>query len=326
MHNNKYVRYLILIAVLQLLTGCLARLPDVAEPPAGSYRVSTSITYNLSDRTFLLHIPPDYNSKTPLPLVVVLHGAFSTGSQTEIETGFSTLADSERFLVAYPEGIGLFGLFQHWNAGHCCGKAAGSLVDDVSFVKEVIKTVRQKLAVDPARIYMAGMSNGGMLTYRFATEQTSDLAAAAVVSASTGSTIGNGEETWRLQKPGKAFPIIGFHGLADETIPFNAVPATNTNEKRLFLPVIDAIEFWQKSNGCELIPSSLINYNGSVKHLAWKKCEKGGSLEFVLLEGWGHLWPAPFFTNKLAADHPLRGFDATKQIWEFFSRYQRSVL
>ncbi len=318
------MRWLIVIVVLQLLTGCYATLPETAEPLAGSYRVSTGITYKLSDRTFLLHIPPNYTSKTPLPLVVVLHGAFNTGSQTESETGFSALADSERFLVAYPEGIGLFGFLQHWNAGHCCGKAADSNVDDVGFVAEVINTVRQKFAVDSTRLYMAGMSNGGMLTYRFATERTGELAAAAVVSAAIGSTIDNGVGSWRLHKPIRAFPIIGFHGLADETIPFNAVPVLRTNGKRVFLPLTDAIDFWQKSNGCETTPSSSISNNGSEKHLVWEKCQGGSSLEFVLLEGWGHQWPTPFFTNQLAADHPLRGFDATKQIWEFFSRFQRS--
>ena len=86
MHNIKHMRWLIVIVVLQLLTGCYATLPETAEPLAGSYRVSTGITYKLSDRTFLLHIPPNYTSKTPLPLVVVLHGAFNTGSQTESET------------------------------------------------------------------------------------------------------------------------------------------------------------------------------------------------------------------------------------------------
>ncbi|MDD2735813.1 MAG: PHB depolymerase family esterase [Desulfuromonadaceae bacterium] len=324
MTNIMHVRRFFLIPVLQLLTGCLAALPEISEPPAGSYRVPTHITYNLSNRTFLLHVPADYNAKTPLPLVVVLHGAFSTGSQTEKETGFSTLADSERFLVAYPEGIGIFGLLQHWNAGHCCGKAADSQVDDVSYIAEVISTIRRKLAVDPARIYMAGMSNGGMMTYRFATERTSELAAAAVVSAAIGSTTDNGMLPWRLQQPGRALPLIGFHGLADGTIPFNAVPVPHANGKRLFLPVTDAIEFWQNANGCEATPASSIDNNGSVNHLVWKNCQAGSSLEFVLLEDWGHQWPAPFFTDQLATDHPLRGFDATKQMWEFLSRFRRS--
>ena len=314
------------LPALPLLAGCMATLPEISEPAAGSYRVSTGITYNLSDRTFLLHVPPDYTTKTPLPLVVVLHGAFNSGSQTETETGFSALADTKRFLVAYPEGIGIFGLFQHWNAGHCCGKAASSQVDDVSFVAEVISNVRQRFAVDPTRIYMAGMSNGGMLTYRFVTERTGDLAAAAVVSAAIGSTTDNGMQPWHLQQPEKSFPIIGFHGLADETIPFNTVPVPTTNGKRLFLPVTDAIDFWQNANDCEATPVASISNNGSVKHLAWKNCQEGSSLEFVLLKGWGHQWPAPFFTSQLAADHPLRGFNATKQIWEFFSRFQRTGL
>jgi poly(3-hydroxybutyrate) depolymerase len=123
-----------------------------------------------------------------------------------------------------------------------------------------------------------------------------------------------------------ALPIIGFHGLADETIPFKAVSTPHKDGKLLFLPVADAIEFWQNSNGCEATPAVSVYNNGSVKHLAWKNCREGSSLEFVLLEGWGHQWPAPFFTNQLAEDHPLRGFNATKQIWEFFSQFHRSGL
>jgi len=38
-------------------------------------------------------------------------------------TGWSDLADREGFVVLYPEGIGLLGYLQHWNAGHCCGRA-----------------------------------------------------------------------------------------------------------------------------------------------------------------------------------------------------------
>jgi len=64
------IRFFLL--VLPVLSGCMATLPEIQEPGAGSYRVSTSITYNLSDRKFLLHVPPDYTTKTPLPLVVAI--------------------------------------------------------------------------------------------------------------------------------------------------------------------------------------------------------------------------------------------------------------
>jgi polyhydroxybutyrate depolymerase len=257
-------------------------------------------------------------------LVVVLHGAFSTGQQTETETGFSALADSERFLVAYPEGIGIFGLFQHWNAGHCCGKAADDQIDDVAFIAEVIGVVRQKMAVDPSRIYMAGMSNGGMLTYRFAAERTDSLAAAAVVSGAIGSTLGDESKSWKLKQPEKALPIIVFHGLADDNVPAKGGISPAKGGKRSYLSVTDAIDFWRNANGCDTTPVETITRAGTVNHIAWNKCRDGSVVEFFLLAGWGHQWPAPVVTDWLEKDHPLRGFDATKQIWEFFSRFRRS--
>lgn len=319
------IRQFAVIMTLLLLTGCRASFPVIPEPPAGTYRVTTDITYKAIHRSFLLHVPPNYHSDTPLPLVVVIHGAFSTGRQTEAETGFSGLADTEHFLVAYPEGIGLFGLFQHWNAGYCCGKAADDHVNDVGFIAEVISSVRQKLAVDPTRIYMVGMSNGGMLTYRFAAERTGDLAAAAVVSAAIGSDAGTNAKPWRLHQPDKALPIIGFHGLADDTIPVNGGISPRKQGKRLFSPLTDAIDFWRTADGCGALPAETVTNHGSAKHLAWENCRDGSAVEYILLAGWGHQWPVPRFTDQLGEDDPLWRFDATKQIWTFFSRFRRSV-
>ncbi|RPJ39323.1 MAG: polyhydroxybutyrate depolymerase [Deltaproteobacteria bacterium] len=315
-------RLLCTIPALLLLAGCLSALPGTPEPPAGTYRVATGTTYHWAHRNFLLHVPPNYLAYTPLPLIVVIHGAFSTGRQTESETGFSALADQERFLVAYPEGIGLFGLLQHWNAGHCCGKAADDRIDDVDFLAEVIAVVRQNLAVDPARIYMAGMSNGGMLTYRFAAERTDDLAAAAVVSGAIGSTVGDESLPWRLSQPKRALPIIGFHGLADDHVPASGGISPLKGGKRSYLSVADAIDFWRLADGCETSIATT-SRNGAVNHRVWHDCLDGTSAEYFLLAGWGHQWPAPWFTDGLGADHPLRGFDATKQIWEFFRRFRR---
>jgi len=315
-------RFLPLSALL-LIPGCTASLPEIPDPPAGTYRVSTETTYNAVRRKFLLHIPPNYRQNTPLPLVIVIHGAFSTGKQTEIETGFSALADEERFLVAYPEGIGLFGLFQHWNAGHCCGKAVDDQVDDVGFVAEVISVVRRKLAVDPARIYLAGMSNGGMLTYRFAAERAGDLAAAAVVSGAISSTVAGKEPWYCLPKPTCVVPLIVFHGSEDKTIPVNDTNSPRKNGKRLFLSAAYAAEFWCTANGCEPEPVKENSDNGALQRLVWNGCRDGSSVEFNLLSGWGHQWPAPWFTGRLNPDHPLKDFDATKQIWKFFSRFRR---
>lgn len=39
------------------------------------------------------------------------------------------------------------------------------------------------------------------------------------------------------------------------------------------------------------------------------------------LDGWGHLWPGPFFTGKLSEDDPLYNFDAAEMIWSFFKLF-----
>lgn len=312
------------LLLLLFLNGCMATLPQTPEPPAGTYRLPTSITYKLLQRTFLLHIPTAYISSQALPLVVVLHGAFSTGKQMEEETGFSLLADKERFLVAYPEGIGIFGLLQHWNAGHCCGKAADDKIDDVGFIAEVIESISQKLAVDSSRIYLAGMSNGGMLTYRFAAERADILAAAAVVSGAIGSSVGGKTGSWQLEKPVRAVPMIVFHGLSDTTIPVTGNASTHSRGERSYSSVAEAKEFWRSADGCGVEPATVIGDNDAVKRQRWDNCRDISSVEYNLLAGWGHQWPAPWFTAGLAEGSPLRGFDATKKIWDFLSRFRRS--
>jgi polyhydroxybutyrate depolymerase len=317
------MRLIYITPALLLMAGCLPRLPGgTQDPPAGTYRVSTATTYHLAHRSFLLHVPNNYSVNTPLPLVVVIHGAFSTGRQTESETGFSTLADKERFLVVYPEGIGIFGLLQHWNAGYCCGKAAEDRIDDVGFLAEVIAAVRQKVAVDPDRIYMAGMSNGGMMTYRYAAERD-DLAAAAVVSGAIGSTYDVDSHPWRMPQPKRSVPIIAFHGLADDTVPAGGGVSPSKGGKLSYLPIVDAIDFWRNADNCKTSETTT-SHNAAVNHLIWRDCQDGTSVEYFLLAGWGHQWPAPWFTGRLEADNPLRGFDATKLIWEFFTRFRRS--
>ena len=78
------------------------------------------------------------------------------------------------------------GFIQHWNAGHCCGKAADEAEDDVGFVELVVKDAARRVQVDAARVYVTGFSNGGMLVYRAMAERTGLFAAAAPLAATHG--------------------------------------------------------------------------------------------------------------------------------------------
>jgi polyhydroxybutyrate depolymerase len=53
-------------------------------------------------RKYFVHPPKGYDGKTPLPLVLVLHGAVQGAINVERMSGMSAKADKENFLVAYP--------------------------------------------------------------------------------------------------------------------------------------------------------------------------------------------------------------------------------
>ena len=112
-------------------------------------------------------------------LIVCLHGGLGEPERMSRETGLDEPAAAAGFAVAYPEGIG-----RTWNAGRCCGPALRGRIDDVGFVSALIRSVVASGPVDPKRICLTGLSNGGQLAYRFAIERPNEVRAIAPVAAS----------------------------------------------------------------------------------------------------------------------------------------------
>ena len=270
-------------------------------------------------RNYWLHIPKNYNAQKQTALVVVIHGAFSTALKMERESGFSEVADREGFLVAYPSGAyGLFGLFQHWNAGHCCGKAARDRIDDVGFLDAVIDDISLRFHVDSRRIYMVGFSNGGMLTYRFSAERTHRLAAAAILAASLGGRSSSESPWWKTPQPSKPLPMIIFHGLDDEVVPYKGGMSPRKRGEREYLPVSESVNFWIENNNCsrEAIEDQL--YGGRVTRKSWADSQGENEVILYSIDNWGHQWPSPYFTEKLNKNDALSNFNAAELIWDFF--------
>lgn len=228
----------------------------------------------------------------------MLHGAFSTARQMERETGFSKHADEEGFFVAYPNGIGIFGLLQHWNAGHCCGKAAKDGVDDIAYLDAVIDDVLALCPVDENRIYLVGHSNGGMMVYRYAAERSARIAGAAVVSGAIDSHAPD-LRPWEPPRPLHPVPMLILHGADDRIVPPEGGESPQKANGVQYASVFDAVDFWERHNGT----------NAPVR--------------LVLLDGWGHDWPGPFFTDRAGVLETLRGYDAAQTIWRFFAKEQR---
>src|ERR1700737_68016 len=149
-----------------------------------------SLFFEGRDRSYFLHLPPRYDSKTLLPLVVVLHGGGggvqAAGARMQpgavALTGMSLKADAENFVVVYPNGTGILrDKLLTWNSGNCCGYALKHKVNDVGFIAALLDKLEREIAIDPRRVLVTGISNGGMMAYRIGCELSDRIAAIAPV-------------------------------------------------------------------------------------------------------------------------------------------------
>lgn len=300
------------------LTACGSSLPRNRETLPGTYRVKMRESAAGSRRRYLVHVPAGYRTGQPLPLVVVLHGAFSSGREMELVTGFSDLADREGFLVAYPNGIGLAGLFQHWNAGFCCAKAMRDHIDDVGFVARVVDEVAARLAVDLTRVFLVGNSNGGMLAYRIAALRPGLVAAVAVAGASIGLQGSDADPTLRTPDPEIPVSVAIFHGRADANVPYQGGVGARGGSG--LLSVDDSVRFWTCHDRCAPEPTTETLCGGAVLRQTWSGADPRSEVVLYSIDGWGHDWPGRHFTARLGRDHPLFGLDAAELMWQFFER------
>jgi polyhydroxybutyrate depolymerase len=317
------LRHTLVLVSLALLVGC-ATTPVPDQPASGrSYDVRMDGEFDGYERTYRVHVPAVYREDEPIALVVVLHGAFSTSAEMEKHTGFSALADREGFAVVYPDGIGILGFLQHWNAGHCCGKAAADGVDDVGFVADVIDDVKGYLNIDSGRIYMAGFSNGAMLTHRFAAERPEMLAAAAPLAGAIGSWTDANEPGWQMPAPRSGVPMIMFHGREDRRIPYGDTGTGNGAGGRDYATVLTSSRFWSSNNGCESHRRDQSPSFAGVTVDTWSDCEQNADVQLFTLGDWGHRWPGFYFTRQTGPQGALYDFDASEIIWAFFENYRR---
>ena len=83
---------------------------------ADTTAITTGSTVSLADRPFDVFVPSTYDSSTPMPLVVLLHGYGATGAIQEAYFGLQPLAEQRGFLYVHPDGTKDPLGNQFWNA------------------------------------------------------------------------------------------------------------------------------------------------------------------------------------------------------------------
>ena len=115
-------------------------------------------------RRYVLSVPD--GAEGELPLVVALHGRLGTGRGMARDLGQDELLDEQGFAAVYPDGYR-----RSWNDGRGGGPAAEAGIDDVGFIEALLEEVAGQVTVDASRVYLVGISNGGMMAQRLACER-----------------------------------------------------------------------------------------------------------------------------------------------------------
>jgi polyhydroxybutyrate depolymerase len=274
--------------------------------PTGSHAQSTIVDGTL--RTYRTYVPSDLDRTKPVPLVVMIHGGFGSGSQAEKAYGWDASADAHGFVVVYPDGLN-----KAWNAGTCCGKPKTENLDDVGFITQVVATVRGQLPIDPRRIYVTGMSNGAMMSERLACETTLFAAAAPVAGA----------QMVPCDDP-HPISVLHIHGLADSNVPMDGSPGDGRGKVPAHPPVTDTIAMWRTLDRCSPATSTTV---GLVTRSS-ATCADGRAVDLVTVKGAGHQWPGstkknPRLAKLVGMDPPSTALNATNEIWAFFAAHPK---
>lgn len=253
-----------------------------------SYAQYDTLNYDDVDRAYLLHVPSSYDGFTAVPLVIALHYAGGNGSAFESTTGFSDKADSNNFIVVYPNGIG-----GYWNAGNCCGSAMEDNIDDVGFISALIDTISANYNIDSTRIFATGFSNGSIMAYRLAAELSNKIAAIAAAS---------GQMMLDECNPVRAVPIMHLHALDDGSVPYEGGSASGY----VFPSVESVIDIWIEINNCETEPDTIIDSDDLMVR-KWAALSSNADIVLYTTPTGGHSW--------------LTSIPATDSVWDFFDAH-----
>ncbi len=173
---------------------------------------SGSMEHDGRIRTYITYLPPK-RAVNPA-MVLVLHGSLGTAAQAReaYGHGFDQLADTHGFIVVYPQGYK-----GHWNDSRLAGPYAAKRenVDDVGFLRALISSMVQTHAVDPNRVYITGVSNGGQMALRIALEAPELMRAYAPVVASMPA-----DNNLACTPSGKPVSILFMNGASDPVNPW----------------------------------------------------------------------------------------------------------
>lgn len=302
---------------LGLLTAAAA-LAQTAQSGAETGVEKRTIEVGGRPRTYYVYRPAG-KPQGPYPVVLALHGGGGQGLGMR-RVGFEPVAARHGFAVVYPDGHN-----RGWNDGRLGERIVqrGEGVDDVAFFRALIGALTSEKFADPARIYVTGPSNGGMMSFRIACDLADRVAAVAPVIANMPL------DRMELCQPARPVPLLIINGTKDPLVPWEGGPIAGNPTGGAVVSVDKTIELWKRLNGCNnrppaerKLPDKDPADGTRTTELVWQGCK--ADLRLYRVDEGGHHWHGAVVpvnderiqrTGKVSMD-----FNGAEVVWDFFAR------
>ncbi len=265
-----------------------------------------------------------------VPLVILLHGHGGTAQQL-LGKGIGAaplslwleIAARDGLVVIAPDGAKGSDDKQGWN--DCRADAASNPhTDDLGLIAALIEHAVAENHVDPKRVYVMGMSNGGFMTFRVGTELGDKVAAIATVGASLPAQS-------QCRAAAQKMSVLMINGDADPLVPYQGgdVRFFSQKSRGSAMPVEKAAREWRVFDGLAEQAAETRDFpklDSNDKTLArlrlWGGDPRRYQVELIKVEGGGHVEPS--IRQRIGGLYrsivgPQNGdFEAAEEAWRFF--------
>jgi polyhydroxybutyrate depolymerase len=268
-----------------------------------SDRTNGSIVSSGKTRDYLLYVPESYDPTRPASLVISMHGTALWPALQRNISNWNDVADEHGFIVVYPGAMGR--PQRKWQLSFSPGP--GDRLE-VHFISDLIDSLEEAYNIDPSRIYIDGLSAGGIMALAVGCLLPNRIAAIAAVVAALPNDY--------CDDP-RPIPLVTFHGTADPIYPYEGGATWAVSEP------VESVSSWvskrARQNECAPIPAE-VRVSADVLRQDYRDCTS--SLVHYIVDGGGHQWPGGKQFPEWMAGPAVKDIDATRIIWRFFSQHQ----